>query len=86
MNMQDLKTKLTSRKFLVAVAGIVSGIVLIANGSTTEGVATVIASVIAYLAAEGYIDAAAVKATTERIEEAVDEVENTETVVQGFTN
>lgn len=86
MNMQDLKTKLTSRKFLVAVAGIASGIVLIANGSTTEGVATVIASVIAYLAAEGYIDAKAVKATTDKIEEAVDEVEDTETVVQGFTD
>lgn len=78
MNMKDLKTKLTSRKFLVAVAGIVSGVVLIANGSTTEGVATVIASVIAYLAAEGLIDAAAVKQTTDKIEEAVDEVEETE--------
>lgn len=76
--MNNLKTKLTSRKFLVAVAGIVSGVVLIANGSTTEGVATVIASVIAYLAAEGYIDAAAVKQTTDKIEEAVDEVEETE--------
>ncbi|MBQ9133730.1 MAG: hypothetical protein IJX64_04280 [Clostridia bacterium] len=86
MNMKDLKTKLTSRKFLVAVAGIASGIVLIANGSTAEGVATVIASVIAYLAAEGYIDAKAVKATTDKIEEAVDEVEDTETVVQGFTD
>lgn len=73
--MNNLKTKLTSRKFLVAVAGIVSGVVLIANGSTTEGVATVIASVIAYLAAEGYIDAAAVKQTTEKIEEAVEETE-----------
>ena len=85
MNMKDLKTKLTSRKFLVAVAGIVSGVVLIANGSTTEGVATVIASVIAYLAAEGYIDAAAVKQTTDKIEEAVDEAEE-ETIVCGFTD
>ena len=83
--MNNLKTKLTSRKFLVAVAGIVSGIVLIAGGNTTEGVATVIASVIAYLAAEGYIDAAAVKATTEKIEEAVEETETDETVPIGFT-
>ena len=83
--MNNLKTKLTSRKFLVAVAGIVSGVVLIANGSTTEGVATVIASVIAYLAAEGYIDAAAVKQTTDKIEEAVDEAEE-ETIVCGFTD
>ena len=86
MNMKDLTTKLTSRKFLVAVAGIASGIVLLANGSTTEGVATVIASVIAYLAAEGYIDAAAVKQTTDKIEEAVDEVEESETIVRGFTD
>ena len=85
MNMKDIKSKLTSRKFLVAVAGIVSGVVLIANGSTTEGVATVIASVIAYLAAEGYIDAAAVKQTTDKIEEAVDEAEE-ETIVCGFTD
>ena len=89
MNMKDLKTKLTSRKFMVAVAGIVSGIVLLVNGSTTEGMATIIASVIAYLAAEGYIDAKAVRATTEKIEEAVDETEgcvDAETMSIGFTD
>ena len=59
--MNNLKTKLTSRKFLVAVAGIASGIVLIANGSTTEGATMIATSVVAYLAAEGIIDMAAVK-------------------------
>ena len=54
-------TKFTSRKFLVAVAGVISGIVLIANGSTNEGVTTIVASVVAYLAAEGLIDFAGVK-------------------------
>lgn len=63
--MKNLKTKLTSRKFLIAVAGIVSGIALIFNGSTTEGVSTIIASVVAYLAAEGIIDIAAVKNKTD---------------------
>ncbi|MBQ4556756.1 MAG: hypothetical protein IJA60_03805 [Clostridia bacterium] len=76
--MKTLKQKLTSRKFLVAVAGIVSGVALIVSGNVTEGVAAVIASVIGYLVAEGYIDAAAVKATTERIDATVDNTEERE--------
>ena len=67
--MEKFLKKLSSRKFLVAVAGIVSGIVLISSGSSTEGVATVIASVIGYLVAEGYIDAKAVKAAAEKAQE-----------------
>ena len=73
--MKTLKTKLSSRKFLVAAAGIVSGVMLIVSGSTTEGVAAVIASVVGYLAAEGYIDAKAVKATDEATLEAVEEAD-----------
>lgn len=72
--MTNWKAKLTSRKFLVAVAGIVSGIVLIANGNTTEGVSTIIASVVAYLAAEGLIDMAAVKNTVDKADEAVEDM------------
>ena len=83
--MKTLKTKLTSRKFLVAAAGIVSGVALIVSGSTTEGVAAVIASVIGYLAAEGYIDAKAVKATAEAVSEAVDAGEE-ESRSMGFTD
>ena len=63
--MTDWQTKLTSRKFLVAIAGIVSGIVLLANGSMTEGVTMIATSVVAYLAAEGIIDLAAVKASSD---------------------
>lgn len=85
--MNTIKSKLTSRKFLLAVAGVVSGIVLIANGSTTEGVATIISSVVAYLVAEGLIDAAAVKVTTDKIGDTIvlegllveDDEETTET-------
>ena len=73
--MKSFLNKLTSRKFLISVAGIVSGIVLIANGNATEGVATVIASVVGYLVAEGYIDAKAVKATTDKVEEKIEEAE-----------
>ena len=71
--MKNLKTKLSSRKFLVAVSGIVSGIVLIASGNATEGMGAIIASVVGYLVAEGYVDAKAVKATTEKIEGVIEE-------------
>ena len=57
--------KLTSRKFLLAAAGVIGGIVLIAGGNTEEGTTTILTSVVAYLAAEGLIDIAAVKKATE---------------------
>ena len=59
--MKNLKEKLTSRKFLVAAAGVVSGLILIISGNVEEGSTTIIASAVAYLAAEGIIDAVAVK-------------------------
>lgn len=64
-----LKEKFTSRKFLVAAAGIVSGILLIVTGNTTEGVTAAVTSIVAYLAAEGLIDIAAVKSIAEETEE-----------------
>ncbi len=63
-----IKAKLTSRKFLVAVAGIVSGIALVSGGATEEGVTAIVTSIVAYLAAEGLIDLVAVKKTAEEIE------------------
>ena len=69
MNMKDLKTKLTSRKFMVAVAGIVGGIALLAAGNTTEGATMIATSVVAYLAAEGLIDMAAVKNAADDMDE-----------------
>lgn len=68
-----LKSKLTSRKLWVAVAGIIGGIVLITNGNTVEGTATIISSVVGYLLAEGIIDAAAVKTITDTVEDAIEE-------------
>ncbi len=59
--MKNFKTKLTSRKFLIAVAGILGGAVLIGGGNTKEGLTAIVASVVSYLAAEGIIDLAAVK-------------------------
>ena len=69
--MKTLLQKLTSRKFLIAIAGLISGVMLIVNGNVDEGVTSVVASVIAYLVAEGIIDAAAVKKQTE---ETLDEI------------
>ena len=59
--MENVLKKVSSRKFIVAVSGVVSGIVLVVNGSTTEGVTAIVTSVVAYLGAEGLVDMAAVK-------------------------
>ena len=61
----NLKEKFTSRKFWVAAAGVIGGILLAVLGNTTEGVTTAVASVVAYLAAEGLIDLAAVRSAIE---------------------
>lgn len=76
--MKAFLKKLTSRKFIVSVSGIISGIVLIASGNTTEGVTAVIASVAAYLIAEGYIDAKAVDVADKVIEETKDKLDEQE--------
>lgn len=59
----DWKRKLTSRKFWIAVAGFVSGLIIAFGGS--EGTASTVsgcilqgAAVIGYLLAEGLADAA----------------------------
>ena len=82
--MKTLKTKLTSRKFLMAVAGVVSGIVLILNGNANEGVTAVVASALGYLAAEGLIDLAALKAAVDE-KESSEETEE-ESIQMGFTD
>lgn len=64
-----MKAKLTSRKLWVAIAGIISGIVLMANGNTVEGASTLVASVVGYLLAEGFIDAKRVKTVIDSTEE-----------------
>ncbi len=70
--MESVLKKVSSRKFIVAVSGVVSGIVLVANGSTTEGVTAIVTSVVAYLAAEGLVDMAAVKKQSEDADKSAD--------------
>lgn len=66
MNGIDWKRKLTSRKFWLAVIGLVSGLLLLfkVDGETVDKIAGLImeaASVIAYLISEGLTDAASLK-------------------------
>ena len=70
MKATDILRKLTSRKLWVAVAGLVSGLILAFGGeesvaSTVSGVILQLASVVGYLVAEGRTDAAAAGATHE---------------------
>ena len=67
--MKTLAQKLSSRKFIAALGGIVGGILLIANGNTTEGTTALVGSILGYLAAEGLVDLAAVRATAEEAED-----------------
>lgn len=73
--MKYILQKFSSRKFLTALSGIVTGIVVIASGNTTEGVVAVLASIFAYLIAEGYIDAKAVEIVDTVVEETKDKLE-----------
>ncbi len=68
MTKQDLIRKLTSRKFWMALAGFISGLIVALGGSsetaeTVSGVILAGASVIGYLLAEGLTDAARVEDT-----------------------
>ena len=64
MNKEIIIRKLTSRKFWMAVIGLVSGLILAFGGSATtaetvSGVMLQLASVVGYVLAEGLTDAAA---------------------------
>jgi 6-phosphofructokinase len=68
--------KFTSRKFLAMVAGVLTGIGVILAGGTVEGLTAVIASVVSYLIAEGYIDAKAVNTVKDVVDGVADEIED----------
>ena len=65
--MQNFLKKLTSRKFLAALAGVATGIAMVfgvdeTTISTVAGAVTTVASVVSYIMSEGMVDAAAVGA------------------------
>ena len=76
--------KFTSRKFIACVAGVLTGIGVILEGSTVPGLTAVIASVVSYLIAEGYIDAKAVNTVKDVVDGVADKVEE-KTDKIGFT-
>jgi len=68
--MQEFLRKITSRKFLAAVAGVATGLAMVFGVdetaiSTVAGAVTTVASVVSYILSEGMIDAAAVEAKKE---------------------
>jgi hypothetical protein len=85
--MRSFIDKLKSRKFLACIAGVATGIALIATGNTIEGAASVIASVVGYIAAEGYVDGKAVKNTIEATQKVLDEtMKNLDNIEEGEQN
>lgn len=65
--MQNFLKKLTSRKFLDALAGVATGLAMVfgvdeTTISTVAGAVTTVASVVSYIMSEGMVDAAAVGA------------------------
>ena len=72
----DWKRKLSSRKLWAAVAGIVTGLAMVFGLdetviSTVAGAVVSVASVVAYIMAEGKVDAEGVKRAVEGVQEAV---------------
>ena len=83
MNKIDWKRKLSSRKLWAAVAGIVTGLAMVfgldENTITTVAGAVVsVASVVAYIMAEGKVDAESVKNAVENVQDAVGAVRDGE--------
>lgn len=73
--------KFTSRKFLAAVAGVIIGLCM-AFGlddntvNVVSGAVTSVVSIVAYIVAEGKVDAAAVKDAIEDVQEAIEVMES----------
>lgn len=80
--MSDLLRKLSSRKFWMAAAGVVTGIAMafgIDSGAvaTIAGAVTAVISVVTYVVTEGRVDAQSVKTAVESVQNAVNVVAET---------
>jgi len=76
MNYFDWKRKLSSRKLWAAVTGIVTGLAMAfgfdySTISTVAGAVVSVASVVAYIMAEGKVDAESVKNAVDCVQNAV---------------
>lgn len=75
--------KITSRKFLAAVAGVVTGLSMILGLdqniiATVAGAVTALTSVVTYIVTEGKVDAKAVKTALEATTSAKEAINNDE--------
>lgn len=80
---QNILKKITSRKFLTCIAGIVMGACMVFGLDTTTvntiaGAITAASSVIIYIYTEGKIDTEALKDAADKVQDAIGEVENIE--------
>lgn len=90
MNKIDWKRKLSSRKLWAAVAGIVTGLAMVFGLdentiSTVAGAVVSVASVVAYIMAEGKVDAESVKNAVEGVQDAIEKVNGTSVTVMKST-
>lgn len=81
--MQTFIKKITSRKFLTCVAGVVLGICMIfgldeGSINTIAGAVTSVVSLVIYIYTEGKIDAAAVKEAADKVSNTADMIEKIE--------
>jgi hypothetical protein len=81
--MKDFLAKLSSRKFLTCVSGVILGVFMIfgldTNAiNTIAGAITSIASVVTYICTEGKVDAAAVKDAVDKLTDAAEVVDKIE--------
>lgn len=81
--LQNIIKKLSSRKFLTCLAGIIMGLCMVfgldeSTVSTIAGAVTTVASVCMYIYAEGKVDAAAVKDAADKVTDAADAVNKIE--------
>lgn len=78
--MINWKRKISSRKFLAAVAGLVTGLAMVfgldqGTISNVAGAVVSVASVVAYIMAEGKVDAESVKRAVENAQSAVESID-----------
>lgn len=78
--MNTLIRKLTSRKLWVSLAGVATGVAIALGADTTDveaaaGAVTALLSAVAYIAAEGYVDASRIKNAAEALQKPAEEVE-----------
>lgn len=81
--MKDFFNKFKSRKFLTCVIGILMGVCMYFGVDVTvmdkvAGAIMSIVSIVTYIAVEGTIDAAAIKDVVDKVDEAIDAVEDVE--------